>query len=500
MNAFNLIDESWIPVVRADGSADQTGIGELLRSPAEFGDLACSSPLEQVAILRLLLAICHRAVPVTSPAEQLERYRGAWPAASLAEYLDAQRPVFDLLDQTRPFMQSPWLASDPDVSAYPIAKIVADWSTGNAKTLFDHQVDEQPRSLSYASSARALVAHQQFAVGGLSKVFRTSAKGGAATGFAHCWVVGDTLQETLVLAQMAVPAPIVATDIPSWEGPAPSKESIVAIHPYPVGPAALYSWCSRSVLLLSDGGEAISAARWAEGRDLDAPAAAMDPMESRRPGAKGQVSFHFSDSKATWRNFHAMTATGGQPAATLANASRMRRMAGLDRRGHVRIAGLLADKAKLVLWRQEDHVLPLDITTDPAKSTSVVQMIRLAEECGQALGKALHLLAKYRLGHPHSNPSPDAVSNLTTSMPGRSVFWSELEPRFSELMAGLAGEDAADDTLKAWTRVCRTALQHGWQQSVDALGSRGVAVAAAGAASRSFGAALALCKVEEVKA
>lgn len=498
MRRFNLIDDPWIPVVRHDGSMAQLGLAELLAEAPDVKDLACASPIEQVATVRLLLAVCHRAAPIRRPSDAATRFAGQWPSGTLRGYLAQHRDRFDLFDGDAPFMQMPWLARHPKSTPYPIAKIVAGWATGNEKTLMSHHDDGHPGALDFAAAARALVAHQQFALGGLSKVFRTSAKGAPGTGFAHCWIVGDSLAQTLVLAQFPVPSSIADIDLPAWERPVPTEADVDKQWPYPVGPATVYTWISRAVLLRPEDSGRVAHVHWAEGLEYLAPDNAMDPMESRRPGTKGTVSFHFSNTKALWRNFHAMTTSGGQPARTLVHAAGVVRTTGATPGRTVRAAGLLADKAKILLWRNEDHTIPVDIAVDPARATAVVQMISLAEECGRAFEKALVFLAKTRLGYPRAKPSPDALKALSASLPGRRMFWSSLEPGFAEQMLRLCGTATTEDVLEAWRLACREALKSAWTSSVDALGNRGAALAAAGAAASAFATALGLCRSEEV--
>ncbi len=500
MNPFSLIDEEWIPVVRADGSTGSVGLREALVDATHVKDLACANPLEHVAILRLLLAICYRAIPILRPNQPMERYTGAWPAEELRSYLDGNRGRFNLFDDVAPFLQAPWLRHHPKVGTYPVAKIVFDWASGAEKTLLDHHYDNRVAALPAPAAARALVAHQQFATGGLSKVFKTSSKGAPGTGFAHCWVVGQTLARTLAMAQFPLPSSIAKLDLPTWEQPLPTEEDITATPPYPAGAAHLFSWPSRSVLLLPEPDGSVSSVRWAEGLEFTPVEQLADPMESRRPGVNGPVSFHFSDARSTWRGLHAMTADTGKPAATLLHAASVTRAAGEPRVARVRVAGLLTDKAKLVLWRQEDFVLPLDIATDAQRSATVTQMIKLAEDCGRSLRFAVRQLAHHRLGLTKAKPSPDAVKQLAASLPGEFQFWADLEPLFAREMLELGGDVEPAIVGAHWRGCCRTALVRAWEASVHALGSRGTSLAAAGAANKDFLAAVSICKDEEAVA
>src|SRR4051794_38222125 len=59
MASFDLITEDWIPVVTLAGPARDVGLRELVVEAHTLRDLASASPLENVAILCLVLAIIY---------------------------------------------------------------------------------------------------------------------------------------------------------------------------------------------------------------------------------------------------------------------------------------------------------------------------------------------------------------------------------------------------------------------------------------------------------
>ena len=54
---FNLLEETWIPVLYRDGSWQRVGIREALAEGGGIWQIAASNPMDNVALLRLLLAV-----------------------------------------------------------------------------------------------------------------------------------------------------------------------------------------------------------------------------------------------------------------------------------------------------------------------------------------------------------------------------------------------------------------------------------------------------------
>ena len=60
--SFNLLDEPWIRVTRLDGAPDEVSLLALFREATDIAGIHGEIASQDVAILRLLLAICHRAM------------------------------------------------------------------------------------------------------------------------------------------------------------------------------------------------------------------------------------------------------------------------------------------------------------------------------------------------------------------------------------------------------------------------------------------------------
>jgi CRISPR system Cascade subunit CasA len=202
---FNLIDEPWIPVA---------GVG-LVSLKRIFSDSSLKSlggnPVQKIAILKLLLAICQAAATPESE-EELRKLGIQGVMEACLGYLQRQHDRFYLYGDT-PFLQ---------LRAIEIAKkqnygvVQSHVSTGNTTILFRSQLEQKT---SNAEKANILVSLMAFSLGGkktdnkvvLSQAYpgKTNSKGNESSskpgpavgrsGFLHSFLFGESLQVTLFL-------------------------------------------------------------------------------------------------------------------------------------------------------------------------------------------------------------------------------------------------------------------------------------------------------------
>ena len=89
---FNLLDEPWVRVLCPDCSVREVSLTDALLHAHEYKGLAGELPTQDVAVLRLLLAVLHTvfwdhdangmAAPLTDPNTALVRWRGLWRQAT----------------------------------------------------------------------------------------------------------------------------------------------------------------------------------------------------------------------------------------------------------------------------------------------------------------------------------------------------------------------------------------------------------------------------------
>lgn len=195
---YNLVDESWIPVLRKDGTQDFVGLAELFSRAGEIADLAVR-PHERVALMRLLLSLCY-AVMDNGSLKRDEL------ATKVTGYLQQWRDSFWLYHPERPFLQIAGLKPNKEDTITPFSKLDFALSSGNNAMLFDH-VGERARPDTKAL-AMALLSYQCFSPGGLISQVRwrgvETSKSSTdapciASSMLHVFIRGKDLADTLWL-------------------------------------------------------------------------------------------------------------------------------------------------------------------------------------------------------------------------------------------------------------------------------------------------------------
>ena len=105
--SFNLLDEPWIRVTRPNGVPDEVSLIDVFKEAADISGVHGEIATQDIAILRLLLAITHRA---TGGPKDLETWEMYWKdparlATDAVSYLERHRSRFDLRDPNAPFFQ-----------------------------------------------------------------------------------------------------------------------------------------------------------------------------------------------------------------------------------------------------------------------------------------------------------------------------------------------------------------------------------------------------------
>jgi CRISPR system Cascade subunit CasA len=167
---FNLLHEPWILVMEPDGETNEVSLLELFRRSPEFRSLAGELPTQDVAVLRLLLAILHAVfarygpegdfAPISSPGDALTRWkalwdRGAFPMKIIEDYLVHYEARFWLFHPEHPFYQ---VAGMDKATDYTAAKLNGELSESNNKIrLFPQRTGTGKSALGYGEAARWLL-------------------------------------------------------------------------------------------------------------------------------------------------------------------------------------------------------------------------------------------------------------------------------------------------------------------------------------------------------
>ncbi|WP_327038047.1 type I-E CRISPR-associated protein Cse1/CasA [Micromonospora maris] len=277
---FSLVDQAWIPVLDVAGKRREVSLLGLFKQANDLRMIACELPTQSFAILRLALAVLHRATD-GPPGEAA--WRALWrgrqlPTADIVEYLDAFRDRFDLLHPQQPFYQVADLRAAKE-NTYGLERLIAD--VPNGMPFLTTRAGRGMESISPAEAARWLVHCQAYDSSGIKTgaVGDPQAKNGKGypigagsvgwLGGVH--LEGADLWETLLLNLVPVaPAWREADDrdLPVWEREPHTAAEEPASTRGPYGLLSLYTWQSRRIRLFGDA-DGITGALIANGDRLD---------------------------------------------------------------------------------------------------------------------------------------------------------------------------------------------------------------------------------------
>jgi CRISPR type I-E-associated protein CasA/Cse1 len=237
---FNLLHEPWIPILRQNGKAEKVGILAALTQAALIRQIAASNPLDNVSLLRLLLALLIWSKSRLS-REELESIRQPGtlgiPIAWLQQLI-TQPDTFDLFDETQPFLQ------DPQTQGNLVAatNLLIELPSATNIAHFRHTRDASS-VLCSACCALGLVRWSAVASAGTAGagVSMTASLHGNAP--AYYISAKSTLLATLLNNWPPAPFSSVSDDMPVWAG---------ANQDSPLGLLKGLTWRTRRVRLVAD--------------------------------------------------------------------------------------------------------------------------------------------------------------------------------------------------------------------------------------------------------
>lgn len=259
---FNLLDEPWIRVMTEDCTVVERSLMQVLLNSHRYQRLAGELPTQDVALLRLLLAILQTVFyrvdpegeddPIEDRTAAIRRWQALWnagrfPVQPIRTYLETWKDRFWLFHPEHPFYQVPAAAVGTKFKA---SKLNGELSESAHKMrLFPLRDGEEKETLSYAEAARWLVT-----LIGFDDSASTKKETGTGTGWlgdrVNVYAIGENLFETLMLNLVFLKDGryVWAENISAWEQPTMTTAKKREI-PLPDNQAELLTLQSRRLIL-----------------------------------------------------------------------------------------------------------------------------------------------------------------------------------------------------------------------------------------------------------
>lgn len=276
---FNLIDEPWIIVRTQDCTLQTVSLKTAILHAHEYICLSGELPTQDIAVLRLLLAVLHTVfsrvnengepAQILNEDDALDRWEALWklgtfPQKPIEAYLTEWKDRFWLFDEKYPFWQ---VASLEVGTEYGAAKLNGTISESNHKIrLFPNRTAQAKGSLNFDEAARWILCLNAFDDASVKvKTYEKNTAPSIGVGWlgkiGSVCAIGNNLYETLMLNLVllkngtevwdaeCVPA---GKNCPAWELERPRSDERTKI-PLPNHPAALLTLQSRRILLHKQG-------------------------------------------------------------------------------------------------------------------------------------------------------------------------------------------------------------------------------------------------------
>lgn len=195
---YDLLKESWIPVITFDGEYKKVGIYEAISRAHELKEITEVSPMKEYGIYRMLCAFIMDAYRVQNEFEYMDLLDSEhFDSDALDCYIQqciAEGSSFDLFDEKRPFMQSPYDKEfDKENNIKPVATIDYSLPSGHNHVHFDHTL-ENDSIMTADEAARSLMAVNIFCCAMGAKKYPSTINGAPPL---YCIIKGENLFETL---------------------------------------------------------------------------------------------------------------------------------------------------------------------------------------------------------------------------------------------------------------------------------------------------------------
>ena len=331
---FNLLDEPWIKVMDGEGRVADVGLRDCFRRAHEFKALAGDMPPQDVAVLRLLLAILYAALARDlfrrggDWKEARDMWKGIWeaglfPMDRLETYFKEWQDRFWLFHPERPFYQ----VNGVQGTRYSAAKLFGDLSESENKVrLFPIRAGAGKKSMDKADAARwllYLIAFDDTSVKPSKEAKSLNKKEkrkheeknrdnrGSLAGLGLVYVVGGNLFQTLLMNWVLFDPfhkTVYPDEPPCWEVNTARVEERAFIR-QPLSPCSLFTLQSRRISLERDRNDQVTGYRIIHGDGFDGECCFAENMTLWRLDTSKNAHFPkpFDAARQSWRDLQALT-------------------------------------------------------------------------------------------------------------------------------------------------------------------------------------------------
>jgi len=253
---YNLLVEEWVPVLRTNGQPCRVGIRAALTEAGSIRQIAASNPMDNVAILRFLLAVLQWCKPERSEEERREPEDAEGIPGDWLARLDGVRTGFDLLGEDTGFFQdqTAWAeveqkekakkgksADDEGGGFRPATDLLQELPSGTTVAHFRHTRDARD-ALCPACCAVGLVRLSAFAPASAHGTHQQKPSGLNGARPVYAIASGGSLLADLA-ANWPLPSVVAASDAPWWEDPEEPTDKDT------IGPQRAFTWQPRRAWL-----------------------------------------------------------------------------------------------------------------------------------------------------------------------------------------------------------------------------------------------------------
>jgi len=472
MISFDLRHEPWIPVLRPDGTRVELGLRDVIVRAHEFKTIAADNPLQTISLYRVLIGLVHHLVGDIAGAKEWGALfqQGCFDAHGVEYYFDrsAWSDRFDLFHSNKPFWQVPGLTNiDEKTGAErPVSAKVLDITeaTGNNKTLFSHRYDTEDTVYTASQAARLLCTAQFFSLGGLNKKstnligHQQSYYNAPLVAGMPSMLMGQNLFQTIYLNLVPRRGRIVLNTVsfrslgnPPWaQVPFGPDTELPSTSEGPTVPGTFLEYFlpwSRYIRLVPreehSGTPSVSLIHIAQGVAFDV---LDEPWTAKRTDTRTgeRKPVPFNPERALWRDagaFLGLSSASGDRSYTkpvplrLYSEYRKHDKDSLPFMVPMAVFALANDKAKPLLWRQEELRIPDVEEGDLDLARDIQHSLETAESVGGILKAAVTRLVEEYLRNTDRGRDalPARISNGSSALRN---YWSRLDLPFRRFLAG----------------------------------------------------------------